>query len=354
MRKFQFLLLAGLLLAFTSCDKESSDSGKYSNGALILNEGAFNNSNASISFIPYDGNMVENRVFYTANNRDLGDVLQDAEIYRDKIFMVLNNSGKIEVADVDDFIQITTIEGLNKPRYIEAVDGKLYVSQWGGFGESSTVSVIDAATFQIDKSIQTLRQGAEGVLYCDKKVWVANSGGFGMDSTVTVIDPAINKIVKNITVGYNPKELVADKNGNIWVLCSGSAIYDANWQVVGHYPSSLVRINTSTFEVNTYPIAAEKHPAHLDIAPDGTTLYYGGGYGFSGIFKVNTASVQIPAEPFVSGSFYGFNVSPKNGDIYCMEAPSFTEPGNVKVYLSDGSLLKTVEVGIGPNGAVFN
>lgn len=68
-------------------------------------------------------------VFKQANNKVLGDVLQSMSIINDKLYLVVNNSGKVEVLDKRNFISISTIAGLRSPRYIEAVSSnKAYIS----------------------------------------------------------------------------------------------------------------------------------------------------------------------------------------------------------------------------------
>jgi len=348
-------ILALSAVTFVSCDETESIPGKYENGAIVLNEGSFGNSNASVSWVSYSNDSVINNIFETANNRPLGDVLQSALKARGKIFLVVNNSGKVEVVNSTDFVSVGVIENLYNPRYAVEVDGRIYVSQWNGWGQKGAVMVFDISNLSKVDSIP-VSTGAEGIIYEAGRVWVANSGGFGLDSTLSVINPDTREVETTIQVGYCPKEMVTDAHGKIWVLCSGTTIYDANWNVIGSKPSSLVVVNPNTKSVEkTIPLFNNQHPSHIDISPNKQTIYFGGGYGFNGIYSLSIDATVAPQTYSIPGYYYGFNVNHNNGDIYCLEAPNFTQAGNLKVFSSDSSEPKfSVSVGIGPNGVIFN
>jgi YVTN family beta-propeller protein len=198
--------------------------------------------------------------------------------------------------------------------------------------------------------------GPEDIKLINGKIWVANSGGYGVDSTISVIDPTTDVVEKTIVVGDCPKEIVQDANLNLWVLCYGSIVYDANWNIASQTPSKLVKVSASTFQkVSEIIISDTQHPQHLDISNDKKTLYYGGGYAFAGIYSVSTSATSVSSSPLIDGTkyFYGFNVNPATGELYALEAPTFTSAGKMYKYNSSGSLSKQYNVGVGPNGIIF-
>ena len=284
------------------------------------------------------------------NSRPLGDVLQSMSLIGSNLYCVVNASNKIEVVDAKDFSELGAIEGLDNPRYAVGAYGKLFVSEWGNGGQ---VKMIDPITFIVEGTI-AVGTGPEGIMVHNNLIWVANGGGFTVDSTISVIDPSTNTVIENIVVGYNPKEMTVDANGEIWVICNGYVEYDANWNIAGQKPSKLVKISAQNLEVLKEILISETlHPQHIDISPDRKTIYYGGGYGFAGIHSMhyaNETNTQIIA---ADKYFYGFNVNPDNGDIYGLEAPSFTENGQLYRYNASGEFVKGYEVGIGPNSVVF-
>src|SRR5690606_34856792 len=129
-----------MILAFTafivSCNSDDNGDlpgveGDYADGVFVLNEGIFNASNASVSFISSSGE-IQNHIFESVNGRMLGDVAQNMILTDELAYIVVNNSNTIEVVNRGTFESIATIsEGLQNPRYIEIHNNKAYVSNWG-------------------------------------------------------------------------------------------------------------------------------------------------------------------------------------------------------------------------------
>ncbi|RPH34380.1 MAG: hypothetical protein EHM93_01015 [Bacteroidales bacterium] len=334
---------------FSSCEKDEKTIGKYENGAFITNEGAYNHTNASVSYFDFSTNTVTNDIFASTNGRPIGDVLQSAYRANGKVFFVLNNSSKVEIADENDITEIDVIEGLNSPRYLTVNGGKAYISQWGDNGK---VKVVDLNTLETVKTIE-VGDGPEGVLAFNNQIWVANSGGFSKDSTITIINPITNEVFKTIKLdGHCPQQMVVDKNNDVWVLCSGYVDYYSTPNT--HTPSKLIKISSTTYEVTkSLTISSNQHPMKLDISSNGETVYFGAGFGYTGIYTVSITATSIPSNPIINDSFYGFNVNPKNNEIFCLKAPSFTDNGLLKRYSSTGQFIDEHTVGIGPNGILF-
>jgi len=350
---FWFGLLA-LPIIFSSCSKndpEPKTKGKYETGVFITNEGAFGSANGSVSYYNTEKDSVSNYIFKNENSRNLGDVVQSFTIVGEKGFIQVNASNKIEVVTYNDFIELGVINNLSKVRYLIGLDeNNAYATMWGRGGK---VIRINTNNLSIADSIE-VGNGPEGLILAQGLVYVANSGGYVTDSIVSVIDPITNEVFKSIWVGDSPRSFVKDADNNVWVLCYGKIIYDQNWQLIGQTASKLVRINTGSNDVTKEIIISETaHPSHLAINPAGTTLYYGGGWGFSGIFAVGITDDVVSATPLIDKSFYGFNVNPENGNIFALEALTFTENGKLYRYNKDGTELGSYEVGIGPNGASF-
>jgi len=355
MNKFYKLALSAIVvgLSFTSCKKEDTSKGAYENGIFIINEGGFNNGNASVSFIAEDG-IVQQGIFKATNGRDLGDTFQSMFIKDNKGFLVLNNSDKVEIVDVNTFKEEGVISDLNSPRYMTSAAGKLYLSQWNGWGEKGSVQVIDPSTYKVESTIE-VGVAPEGVLKVGNRVWVANS----TDNTISILNTDLDKVAftLNLQNAESPKQMVLDEDGDVWVLCSGSAVYDYNppYSLISETSSYLVEFNPSTKEVKSrIELSENQHYSSLSINDSGNVLYYGAGYGTNGIFKIRISDTYAPSVPLIKGSFYGFNVD-KSGFIYGCIAPSFKEAGTVKkYYATTGEVVTSYVAGIGPNGVVFN
>ena len=355
MKNYYKLGLLTALSVFTlfSCTKDETEEekGMYEDGMFVSNEGAWGNSNASVSFISNSGE-VQNGIFNTVNSRILGDVLQSVSMDDDFTYLVLNASNKVEVVTSDDFVEAGVISGLDSPRYIAFGEDNAYVSQWGGTGN---VAVISKGNFGKVKEIE-VGNGPEGLLSVNDEIWVANSGGYGSDNTISVISDESLEVKTTITLtGDDPKGFVLDSDGDVWVLCSGHITYNPeDWSVVSETPSMLIEIDANSKEVkSTVEISTTLHPNHLRVDAAGKNVYYGGGFGVAGVYVMSTSASEAPSTPILDNSLYGFNVA-NDGSIWGTEAPTFTDAGKVIKFDSQGSELDTYTVGIGPNGVSFN
>ena len=340
-------------MAFTACKKETKDTPPhipvdkgYSEGVLIANEGSFGGGNGSVSYYDAEKDSVINNLFKTVNNIPLGDVVQS--IYRGETntYACVNASNKIEVIDSKTFESVASILNIPLPRFSIEKDGKLYVSCWGNGGQ---IKVIDASNNTVIDSIM-VGTGPEGLSIVGRKLYVANSGGFSVDSTISVVNLNDNSVSTIQIDAYNPSSLVVDVDNNIWVLAKGNAIYDANWQIIGHNPSKLFTVNTTDNTIaKTMVLFADKHPVKVDISKDQETIYYGSGYGFNGIYKMDYKETTANATAFIEGDFYGFLINKENDEVFVLTAP-FGANGSLIRYTSDGDVIKDYEVGIFPNG----
>jgi DNA-binding beta-propeller fold protein YncE len=349
------LILFLLIFVFSGCKKKTRDDDGIGNDGkrvyYISNEGAFGYGNGSLSLFYPDDKTIENQAFKKVNGRGPGDVVQSVFKSGDRLFLMVNASNKIEVAAVSGLKEIATVGNMALPRYMAAGAGtSLYVSCWGGGGK---VMKMDSHTLAVTDSCEA-GSGPEKMSIASGRLFVCNSGGFADDSTVTVIDTTDFTPVKTIATPLNPVDLVVRSDGFVWVVCRGKIIYDANWQPVGERKGALVQIDADSLLVKqTVTLPAGVHPSHMEISPDGKTIYLGAGYDSKGIYTFNPETGDISQTPFIQGSYYGFNVEPQTGNLYCLESLSFTSSGRLKVFSPGGKKLFELKTGIGPNGIIF-
>lgn len=366
MKKITQKIILSLLIALSivSCKKEenqnnNSDTFMESGSAIVVNEGNFGSSNGSVSFVNRNG-VTTNFIYENANNGiNLGDVIQSYTTVGTKGIICVNNSFKIEIVDARTFKYIATIvdttatQNTSYVRYALGInDTKAYVTNGNYAGE---VEVIDLNTNTITKSIN-VGKGPEQLALVGNNAYVCNSGGFDVDSTVSVINTATDVVTSTINVGDIPTKIVRDAQNNVWVLCAGQSDY-SNYPIINKLsPSKLVRINTSTNTVDrsfTLINAGNlSYVVNLAIGNNGRTIYYSVS---DKIFALDITSGSLPTSAIISGrSFYGLAASPYNNQIWGLYAPNFTSSGYVFRYSSSGSLIDSLKVGIGPNGAYFN
>ena len=333
---------------FISCDEdEQTENKKYTSGVFIVNEGQFTAGNGEISFYNKNDNTVENNIFSNVNERPLGDVVQSMNKIGDKIFVIVNNSHKLEVVNASDFKSIGGIENLLYPNYLIDIDGtKAYLSQWGNGGE---IKVIDIATLAITKTI-AVGEGASQMVKIGDKVYVANSGGLGTNNTISVLNTLTDEEEATITVGDNPKSIVVDKNNTLWVLCSGKWKTDGTWGL--ETAGSLVNINIADNSIiNTFTFDSMfDAPSGLVIDKEQDDLYY----LYSGkVCKHQITSNLLNTDGVISGWFYGLGVDPQTNMIYAANAGDYVSRGWVMQYNPDYSKVDSFFVSVAPNGFYF-
>lgn len=339
-------------VASSDTSETTISTGKYGGGIFITNEGGFGNNNGSVSFYNYKTDQVINNLFSTVNDRALGDVVQSMKLHNDRAYIVVNNSNKIEVVNRFSFEEVGVVEGLSLPRFFTAFEDKGYVTCWG----DNSVKVIDLGTLTVTNTI-AVGSGPEGLAISGGNLFVANGGGYGVDSTISVIDLQSEEVVSTIAAKYNPKKVVADENGNIWVLVHGKVVYSPDWtQIIEETPSMIYKIDAANATaIETEKLFDTQHPAGLSINGDGASLYVGGGFGFGGIYKVETENIGSSATitKIVDDYAYGFEFDKNSNTLFVGIAPDFTSGGTLLRYNENGEKLGEYTVGIGPNGAGF-
>jgi len=342
------------VVALWSCKKDEPVEGSnsvFEKGVFISNEGAFGSGLSTLAHYGNSDNSTTKNVFFNKNNYNLGDVFQSMTLSGSKAFMIINNSGVVEVANATDFETLGQISGFSSPRYmLEVSTSQGYVSDW----VSNSIQVIDLNSQTITGSIN-VGTGPEQMAISNGKVYVANSGGFDVlpDSTVMVIDVASGQVVDTLFVGYSPQSLQVDVNGNLWVLCRGIS----DWQTpANNTPGRLVKIDFSGSvpEFTKFNFTSTtQHPAHLKINGDGNILYFVSDIFSGQLFKMSIADVQLPSAAFIPRTFYSIGVSPENQDVYGSNALDFNQEGWVYRYDMNGSILDSFQTGVIPGNFTF-
>ncbi len=324
-----------------------------SDGYYVVNEGAFNNGNTSISFFSKEDQLVTNNLFSVANGIPLGDQAQSMTVHDNKGYIVVQNSAKIEVVNLDDFKSIATIsDDIVSPRYFVGFSTtKGYVSDWGADGLTGTVKVIDLTSNEVTKTLSVGR-GTNRLLLNGTTLYAVNAGGWGRDNTVVVIDTNTDEISNTIEVTDNPGSLQLDKDGTIWVATAGHTAHDENFNVVvdDSTPGAIIQLEANGDEIQRLSFEGIGGPSNLIINGTGDRLYY----RYKGaVYALNSSDTSLPTEKFIDKNYYGISVDPIDGSLIGCFAPNFSTSGTIDIYDSQGNFQSTYTVGIGPNGCIF-
>ncbi len=343
--QFAMLFLAGTFV-FTACDKDDNlkPSGSYSNAIFVVCEGNYQTNDGAIDAI-VDG-KVESDVFNAMNGRPFGDVVQSMTIIDDKAYIVVNNSGKIEVVDVKTFKSAGTCSGFSYPQSIvNRNENEIFVSNGNGYG-SDYVYVVNKLSFQKIDSIATGGKGPNAMIVANGKLFVANCGGYLTDNTISVIDVANLALEKTIDVGDMPSDMELDHDGNIIVVCKGASQYNEDWtQILSSTNSKIVTINSKTYEVSSVMDFDHQLASYgLNLISYNNRVYY--------IDEAVYAIENGKTEKLIDGYFYSISVNPSNGDIWTTSTPSLGLHF-VSQYDKDGNFIQKYTVGNFPKAVIF-
>lgn len=313
---------------------------------LVLNEGAFNNSNSSItSFIPATNTVTQN-AFFNANNRPLGDIVSYSEVIDGKLYILVSNSNKMEIVNpqtlVSEAIVFLDDMGASSPSYFAKVDeNRLYITNLTG----NHVSIFNLNSRTITGSI-TVGNNPEGIAVSNGKAYVAING-FGSDNKVAVIDIATDTLIETITVHDNPRQIIRDNGGKLWVLSTGNFGFDENF----NYNPDLetfgeIHIIDPITDTVTDVIEVGGHPSRMTFNRPSRLAYVLN----TGIQVVDLDDKTVQSTLLNATNYYSIAFWPgESAGIFAGFAPNFSSSGRVDVLNLDGSVRRTFTAGIGPS-----
>ena len=282
MKKAFLLLLCGAF-AFCACQKDpvpSKDStldgqavdvsfiSTSAQKLFILNEGGMGSNNSTLDFLRFEDGKYILSAFSKMNpdvGAGLGDVGNDIAIHGKEAWIVVNNSGIVEVVSADDETEIATVT-VPTPRNIAFDDNYAYVTSWAGayitYGADYSITDsknpkgqvyrINLKTKKAEGSVEVGYQ-PEGIACYNGKLYVANSGGissqlpplYSYDNTVSIIDAASFKVEKTVEVQVNLKNVYSDGKGNIYVTTLGNYwdVHSGLYMLTASAPASVKHID---------------------------------------------------------------------------------------------------------------
>ena len=162
-----------------------------------------------MSFYDFENDTVFEKVFQGVNQRPLGDVLQSVNIQGDKAYLILNNSGTIEVVDKNSFELEGTISGFTSPRYIQITSSsKAYVTDL----YADKIAIVDLNAKSITGYIDCVGW-TEEMVQIDDLVYVVNLE----DHTIYIINHESDEIIDTFQFDFTINSLKKDNQDRLWV-----------------------------------------------------------------------------------------------------------------------------------------
>lgn len=342
--KINYLLIAFALFLFACTDDkdEPTPPTVQSEAILVGSEGGFMAENAELTLINRKTGEVFQDLFALSNDDAvLGDILQSMYAYQDEIYLVINNSGKIEVISQEDFKSKRTINGMTGPRYMVFLNSeKAYVSDISGEG----IHVINPTTGTYTGLIET-NTWIEHMVEHNGEVWCTAPN----TDNLYVLNVANEQFTDTIELTAGVSDVVKDKNNNFWVLSQGT------WAAPFVEPA-IHQIDGETKEVLTtfsFPEGTGFGGSMTIAADKENLLYLLGGK----IYKAPIDGVEFYTEQsFIekSGvSFYSISVNQESGEIALTDAADFSQAGKVYFYKADGTAIDSYDAGVVPGSALW-
>ncbi|MCB0546895.1 MAG: hypothetical protein KDD19_04855 [Phaeodactylibacter sp.] len=350
--RISLLLALAATLWLSNCNNDDETPNPTGNlveagaGVLAINEGGFNDGNASVSYYQFEDGALQQDLFAEANGRPLGDILQSMTLVGDKGYLVLNNSQRVEVVDITTFESEGVIEIPGSPRYFLPLDnGLAYVSDLFG----SVVHLVDLSEGAVVQGIAMPQGWTEQMVKAGDVVFVTCPTSFGQapNRQLYVIDTESHTLVDSVDVGFSPTALVQDAGGMIWVLCSGDFDLGAPGGLYQLDPLDKTVLRSFPFPDNNIGFAPR-----LAIDEAGQQLYY----TKIDLYTLPVDANALPSEPVIPADgrdLYGLGIEPGAGNIWLGEAGDYKSRQMIYRYSKDGSLLDSALAGVAPSGFYF-
>lgn len=340
-------LLAMVTLTACSSDDDASTTQEtpsgYQPGYWVLNEGGF----GTIDYLSYDLNTLKSDAFTQVNGmgEDLGQFVQSVFFHGDYAYVISNGSNKITVVNRATMQYVATIAGdLVVPRYGVVVGDYAYVTNSNSFASLTDdfLTKIDLTTNTISGTIQ-VNSIAERIVHQNGKLYVSD-GFFGSGNGLTVIDVATG-VQSQIALPQAPNSIQSD---GTYIYVLSSDFQTTQSQLFKIRLSDHAIVGQSNTGVDT------GNATNLVLAED--VLYFNVGrkiYHFS--TDLENRSTQEFFTVDTESNFAGYGLNVLNNKLFIgNSANDFSSNGELKIYDTNGNLLKEVETGVGPNGIYDN
>ena len=326
---------------------------------------------ATFDFLDLSGDNSENVIYhrniYSERNpneiKELGDVGNDIKIYGSKLWMVINCSNKVEVADAYTCKKVAKIN-IPNCRYLAFDGGFAYVSAYVApvnmrqDAEVGAVYKVDTLTMKVVDKV-TVGYQPDELAVVHGKLYVANSGGYrnpNYDRTVSVIDLTTFKEERKIDVAINLHRCRADKYGQLWVSSRGD---------YKEVPSRLYWLKPNAAGQMEKGGELEVPVSNMCIVGD--SLYYIGvqwnetskknsiEYGIVNVSQHKVIAHSLSSAPEIQSIEmpYGIIVNPQKKDFYLMDAKNYVSSGELLHFKADGTFDWRVWTGDIPAEAAF-
>ena len=333
-------------------------------GIYLVNQGNQGSNKARLDFLNFHNGFYIRDVFTEYNPevvKGLGDIGNDVQVYKGKVFVVVNGSHKVEIMDAYSMKRLAQVDVPNC-RFIAFDGNHAYVTSYVAKDKEAfktqkgALYRIDLDTYKVTGQV-TVGYQPEQLVIMDGKAYVANSGGLAKDydNTVSVVDLKSMKVEYDIEVAVNLQLMLVDAEGTIWVSSRG------NYSDVSSTLNYLVK------KGDKYELGGTVNVPVSSMALAGDKIYVIGSTYTPPTWALTTTYniVNAKTRKLESGSFitdgtesdittaFTVTVNPGNGDIYVTDAKDYVSSGTLHCYTGSGKHKWSVHTGDIPGRIAF-
>ena len=339
-------------VTFAGIEVEVGEQSSSFSKLYILNEGAFPGA-STLDLLDFNKKKYCTDIFAQANPevaQGLGNTGNDMALADGKLWVLLNASNQVAVLHLPD-AKLEKMLEVDSPRFIVFDAQYAYITSYAG-AVYGAEEMVPGKVYRIDRthySVSTVEVGyqPEGLAVLNGKLYVANSGGYNWmhDNRISVIDIATFKLDKHIEAPMTNLYQMAATKDRIWVSSYGESSWyqdaDGNWLSTVSAPQSVVSMTPS----GQFTPWDGVHASKMSLCGNtlvciGNDAEVEGGWD-NCLYFVNTTGTSFQKVHFsdtpLAGIGYPYAVlmDESNGDIYVADG-NFT--GGSTLYCLDSNL----------------
>ncbi len=345
---------------------------------ILLNEGNWQADNGKITYFE-DGKVISNQWFRDINGTKLGDTPNDIIQVNDRLIAMAINWSNIVQFITPEGKAVAATEDVPNNRKLATDSSYVYVTSYGHECGSEKglltftkgyVAKIDVKTFKVVDACEVGYE-PEGIAYYKGLLFVANTGGYAFqedheyETTVSVIDAATMKVVRTINTGQINLYGKLSQSGQYLCINSPGDYYDI--------PAATIILDCEA-AIQDKPdsecfVLLEYAATYSCTTSDGNFYAVGSRYSYyTGDYTFNYVTINPKEVMRTSGAEgvydsmpgtvledikgmtmpYGIYVNPYTGYIYATDAGSFAAAGALYQWSPEGKFIGKYKVYINP------
>ena len=343
---------------------------------IVVNEGIWQSDNGKLTYFE-NGQVVSNQWFRDKNGTKLGDTPNDIIQISDNLIAIAMNWSNIVQFINPEGKAVAATEDIPNNRKLCSDGRYVYVTSYGhecattsGFKyfDKGYVAKIDVTTF---KTVAACEVGyePEGIALYDGRLFIANTGGYALEedhdfeTTVSIVNAATMQVEKTIDthvpnlygkMSQSGPYLCINSPGDYYDIPAACVIFDCQKALKGEANCFVKLDHPVTYNCTTLDgkfltvgssfsyITGKYEFCHFTIDPQ-SVIFSRGAQGVSASLPgILTSDYQNMSQP------YGIYVNPYTGYIYGTDAGSFENAGYLYQWSPSGQLLGKHKVYVNP------